>query len=126
MKKVELKKVKNTLEEIQKYDGRDYDVEYINEDLPTEDREIRISFVEKIGNTDINKVVFMSLYTDSKIVKHEEGLTYDFCLEDAEGNVFEIYCGSKCYLRKYNGDKYFSEDYTRITKEQFDAMSIHA
>lgn len=73
MKKVELKKVKNTLEEIQKYDGKNYDVEYINEDLPTEDREIRISFVEKIGNTDINKVVFMSLYTDSKVVKHEEG-----------------------------------------------------
>ena len=56
----------------------------------------------------------------------EEGLTYDFCLENAEGDVFEIYCGSKCYLRKYNGDKYFSEDYTPITKEQFDAMSIHA
>ena len=73
MKKVELKKVKNTLEEIQKYDGKNYDVEYINEDLPTADREIRIRLVEKIGNTDINKVVFMSLYTDSKVVKHEEG-----------------------------------------------------
>tara|TARA_R100000655_G_scaffold21147_1_gene43442 strand:+ start:5599 stop:5964 length:366 start_codon:yes stop_codon:yes gene_type:complete len=56
----------------------------------------------------------------------EDGLTYDFCLEDETGDVFEIYCGSKCYLRKYNGANRFTEGYTLITKEQFEAMSIHA
>ena len=70
MKKVELKKVISTLEEIKEYDGKDYEVEYTNQDLPTEEREIRISFVDKIGNTDINKVVFMSLYRDSRLDKN--------------------------------------------------------
>ena len=56
----------------------------------------------------------------------EEGLTYDFCLENSEGDVFEIFCGSKCYLRKYNGENRFTEGYKPITKEQFQAMSIHA
>jgi len=53
----------------------------------------------------------------------EQGSDYSFCLEDSSGNVDEVYCGSKCFLRQYNLQNRFNEDWTNITKEQFDLIS---
>ena len=49
----------------------------------------------------------------------EQGISYDFCLQDSEGNIWEFYCGSKCYLQQYNFKNRFNKDWTMITVEQF-------
>lgn len=53
----------------------------------------------------------------------EQGSAYSFCLEDSSGNVDEVYCGSKCFLREYNLKNRFNEDWTQITNEQFSQIS---
>ena len=48
---------------------------------------------------------------------------YEFCVEDEQGYIYDVYCGSKCYLREYNFANRFNENWTMITKEQFDMIS---
>lgn len=72
MKKVELNKVIKTLEEIKEYSGDVYSIEYINDELPTIEREIRINFRENIA-TNVVKFVKISIYKDTAKNKFATG-----------------------------------------------------
>ncbi len=57
--------------------------------------------------------------------KLEENVQYDFVIMNTDGYYEEVYCGSKCYLKDFNLANRFNENWTAITKEQFDLISLN-
>tara|TARA_R100000781_G_scaffold60518_1_gene38683 strand:- start:4433 stop:4762 length:330 start_codon:yes stop_codon:yes gene_type:complete len=55
-----------------------------------------------------------------------EDITYDFCLEDSDsGEIYDVYCGSKCFIVQHNFVNRFNDDWKEITKEQIDLISVN-
>ena len=95
------------------------EVQNFVKEIIKEEQESEVKEVEY----DENDLYMYAESTECCMEDLEQGVTYDFCIEDNDGNVHEVYCGSKCFLREFNLKNRFNDDWTNITKEQFDLIS---